>query len=107
MKWRARYAEMSFEPYGVGIRKEKASKLGIRPVIYYEGAKPAEFASTPWLCQSVGTKTDWRQEAEYRHHGDLTLDISPQDIVLFCKTAKEANQLKLEFGIPAINLFLQ
>ncbi len=106
MRWRARYAEMSFEPYGIGIRKENASKLGIRPAIYYAGSKPAEFESSPWLCQSIGTRTDWRQEAEYRHQGDLTLNISPRDIILFCKTAEEAEQLKLEFGIPAVNLFL-
>lgn len=106
MRWRARYAEMSFEPYGIGIRKESASKLGIRPVIYYEGAKPAEFETSSWLCQSIGTRTDWRQEAEYRHRGDLTLDISPHDIVLFCRTAEEAAQLRQEFGIASVNLFL-
>ncbi len=34
MKWRARYAEMSFEPYGIGIREDLAAELGILPVKY-------------------------------------------------------------------------
>ncbi len=107
MRWRARYAEMSFEPYGIGIRKARAAEIGIRPVVYYERTKPAEFEFSPWLCQSIGSKTDWRQEAEYRHYSDLAMDISPRDIVLFCRTAEEAAQLRQEFGIPAINLFVE
>ena len=32
MRWRARFGEMSFEPYGIGIRREVAKLIGIRPV---------------------------------------------------------------------------
>ncbi|MBK7142119.1 MAG: hypothetical protein IPH75_08570 [bacterium] len=107
MKWRARYAELSFEPYGIGIREDIATELGILPVIYYDTTKPAEYEKWPWRCQSIGTKTDWRQEAESRYPGDLSLaSLGPEALRLFCHTQAEAEKLSTEFGIPTTNLFL-
>lgn len=106
MRWRARYSEMSFEPYGIGIRTDYASHLNVHPVVYYEGKHPPPKASTsPWLYQSIGMKTDWRQEQEYRHKGDLLLDGLPKDaLYLFCRFSEEALQLERDFGIKAIAL---
>jgi hypothetical protein len=106
MRWRARYSEMSFEPYGIGIRADYASHLNVHPVVYYEGKHPPPKASTsPWLYQSIGMKTDWRQEQEYRHKGDLSLDGLPKDaFCLFCRFPEEALQLERDFGIKAIAL---
>ena len=106
MRWRTRYSEMSFEPYGIGIRTDFAARLNIRPAVYYEGKNtPPEASATPWLCQSIGSKTDWRQEQEYRHKGDLLLDGLPKDaLCLFCRFPEEALQLERDLGIKAISL---
>jgi hypothetical protein len=106
MRWRARYSEMSFEPYGIGIRTDYASHVNVHPVVYYEGKHPPPKASTsPWLYQSIGMQTDWRQEQEYRHKGDLLLDGLTKDaLCLFCRFPEEALQLERDFGIKAIAL---
>ena len=71
MKWRARYRIMSFEPYGIGVERNLAKRMGIEPVRYYEkGPIPRDIA--PWLSQSAGKKTDWKREEEYRHKGIST-----------------------------------
>lgn len=105
MKWRARYAEMSFEPYGIGIEKTLAEKMGILPVQYYDKMKPTVYSTMPWLCQSQGKRTDWRQEAEYRHLGDARLQIPREKMMLFCKTEVEAQDLSRLFGVSTTHLF--
>ncbi|MCD6250478.1 MAG: hypothetical protein J7J98_09130 [candidate division Zixibacteria bacterium] len=96
MRWRARYGEMSFEPYGIGLTREIAQQIDIHPVNYYRAddkkSIPAELA---WLSQSKGKITDWRGEKEYRHLGDLSLEeIPPDAIVLYCRTSVEAERLQ-------------
>ena len=106
MRYRARYSEMSFEPYGIGIAKELASSLELLPVIYYSDRKaPAESGEAPWRLQSVGSKTDWRQEQEYRHAGDLALEsISKDALHLFCRFPDEAERLQQMYGIQTTSL---
>jgi hypothetical protein len=108
MKWRARYAEMSFEPYGIGIHEAVADKLGMLPVKYYEGKITEELAREVWRSQSVGRQTDWRQECEYRHLGDLSLANDPSDaLMLFCRNQHEADSLQEELGISSVSLFIE
>ncbi len=104
MRWRSRYRQMSFEPYGVGIRRAVAERCGVLPVRYFNKGKISALADCPeWLTQSVGEKSDWRQEQEYRHLGDFTFpEIPGDDLVLFCHTRKEASQLEGEFKLRAI-----
>lgn len=99
MKWRSRYRQMSFEPYGIGIEKTTASQLGIVPVHYYR-KKEYPKDKPPWQLQSQGMKTDWKQEAEYRYPGDFNLsDIEPQKVAFFCHTRDEADFIEKSFGI--------
>ncbi len=74
------------------------------PVRYFNKGKISALADCPeWLTQSVGEKSDWRQEKEYRHLGDFTFaEISSDDLVIFCHTRKEASQLEGEFKLRAI-----
>ncbi|MEW6051925.1 MAG: hypothetical protein AB1644_12805 [Candidatus Zixiibacteriota bacterium] len=104
MRWRARYRQMSFEPYGVGIRRDVALRAGIEPVQYVERVERKSGADTKlWLQQTRGRKTDWRREKEYRHRGDFTLkQIAPDDLILFCRTTKEAERLRQSFGLKVI-----
>jgi hypothetical protein len=99
MKWRPRYRQMSFEPYGVGIEKTTAKQLGIVPVQYYRKGEYPE--NTPfWHLQSRGVKTDWKQEAEYRYPGDFNLsDIDRNKVACFCHTRAEAEAIEKSFGL--------
>jgi hypothetical protein len=102
MRWRARYGEMSFEPYGIGIERCLAAELGIREVHYCDGRSGHRVpADDRWCWQSRGKITDWRAEQEYRHRGDLKLDgIPPESIALFCMTATEAEELRSQHHGP-------
>jgi hypothetical protein len=100
ISWRARFRQMAFEPYGIGIKKELADELNIRPVIYGSSAGPA----TPrWLQQSIGRFTDWRREKEHRHLGDFNLqDIPPDDLIAFVHTLDEAISLERATGLRTV-----
>jgi len=80
MKWRARYREMSFEPYGLALRKEVAEKRGVRRVLYGnpEMYNYLDENDKPYF-QSLGTIGNWQPEQEFRHIGDLRLDRLPID----------------------------
>jgi len=99
MKWRARYREMSFEPYGLAIHKDMADKIGVRPVIYgnLEMYQYLEEKDQPYF-QSMGTIGDWLPEREYRHLGDVDLSSVPSDafsVIVFHKD--KINRIKSVF----------
>lgn len=99
MKWRSRYRQMAFEPYGIGIEKDEAKRLGILPVHYY---RKGEYVKNqkPWRLQSAGMRTNWERELEYRYPGDLHLsDTELNKIVCFCHTQDEAAVIEKKFGI--------
>ena len=109
MRWRARYREMSFEPYGVAVHKDCATMLGIRPVAYYDRARePKPTGCEPWLTQSIGDVTDWRQEREYRCLGDLDLRRVPAGAIkAVCYTTEEIGFIEERTGLPAVSLTRQ
>jgi hypothetical protein len=101
IRWRARYRQMSFEPYGVGIRKSVALTSGILPVKY--GEPTVSDSGDAWLTQSIGKRTDWRQECEYRHRGELLLnEIAAGDICIFTRTEAETREVTNRFGLRSI-----
>lgn len=101
MRWRARYHEMSFEPYGIGITLARISEARIYPVQYGNGTSATN--ETSWLTQSIGLKTDWRQEQEYRHLGDLDLNTIPDsDKIVFTRFKSEAAEVEKRFGLQAL-----
>jgi len=102
MHWRPRYCQMSFEPYGIGIEKAYATSMGIQAVQYYKiNRKPKNIA--PWLTQSIGTRSDWRLENEYRYLGDLDLFRIPNDkMICFCYRPSEAKRIQKRFGIKSL-----
>ena len=80
MRWRARYREMTFEPYGVAIEKEVAADCGVRKVYYgepemydYLDEKDKQY------FQGLGKEGYWLSENEYRHIGDIDLRKVPSE----------------------------
>ena len=106
MRWRARYSEMSMEPYGIGISITNAKQRGIFPVRYYDKSEyKMENDKERWLTQSKGKITDWSDEMEYRHQGNFDLKRIPSDeIQLFCHTQSEAESIFHETGFKAISI---
>lgn len=105
MRWRSRFRSMSFEPYGIAVRRETAEAYGILPVIY-QSEKEDSRETAPWRMQSRGTKTDWRGEKEFRCRGDFDFSrIDTADLLCVCPTEKEASRLTTTYGISSISLF--
>lgn len=106
MRWRARYTQMSFEPYGIGLKARVAERLGLFPVQYYSGKAPEEASGEDcWLWQSEGVKSDWRQEREYRHRGDSSLgSVSSEDLMVFTQYPNEAVTIEQELGVRAVSM---
>lgn len=107
MKWRARYSEMTFEPYGIAIKKKAANNLGIKPVIYgnKELYNRLESGQRPYY-QSVGTKGFWLPEKEWRHIGDIDLSvIQPEDMKLIVWRRDEIEYLRNFTSSEVISLY--
>ncbi|MBF0452186.1 MAG: hypothetical protein HQK75_15905 [Candidatus Magnetomorum sp.] len=105
MHWRARYRQMSFEPYGIGIEKRYASMIGIHAVHYYDRLKKKPGHIDPWLCQSTGTLSNWTLEQEYRCLGDLNLSGIPSEkLICFCYQKDEAENIQQKFGIKTLEM---
>ncbi len=104
MKWRARYRQMSFEPYGIGIEKKEALSIGISEVQYYNSKPHKKTLNTPdWLSQSMGKITDWRNEEEFRYKGDLILTNVPVGkLIAVCFNKNEAIELENKTGIKTV-----
>ncbi|MFH2049191.1 MAG: hypothetical protein ABIJ12_07070 [bacterium] len=106
MKWRARYREMSFEPYGIAIEKDWGIKNGITEVQYFDPSlKQKPTPEEKWHSQSIGKKTDWQQEHEYRYKNDFNLDIVPKNkLIAICYKPDEIKEIESDFGIRAISI---
>ncbi len=106
-KWRSRYSEMSFEPYGIGIKKEVTFSNNIQEVIYYDKTQKNIFTESDeeiWLTQSNGIVTNWEKECELRHLGNFNFsNISVENILLFTRYKKEASQLHELTGYKTIS----
>lgn len=107
MKWRARYREMSFEPYGIAIRKKAANKIGVRKVIYgdrkmFDGLNEVD---KPYF-QSIGTKGFWVPEKEWRHIGDIDLSkINPNDLKIIVWNREQIYSIKKYSKSDIISLY--
>lgn len=107
MRWRARYREMTFEPYGIAIDIDYARSLGIREVIYGYKAKSRHLAAAerPFF-QSNGRDNNWPREREYRHLNDLGLDSIPRDkIKVIVRRPEEKSQIAELFDGPVVSLY--
>lgn len=103
MRWRSRYVEMSFEPYGIGIDLSCAIEIGIKKVIYLDDRKTIQ---DPLYSQSKGKKGSWIEENEYRFHGDFDLNTVPKDkLICFCLKSAESLFVEKTFGIRSVSIY--
>lgn len=87
VRFRARYARYSFEPYAVAIAGDAAWRLGARPVSY--GREDGLFA------QGEGVGGHWRREQEWRIPGDVELsELGRDEVMLVTATETEAVGLR-------------
>ena len=107
MKWRARYSQMSFEPFGIGIERNYATAHGIKEVRYYESSQEKQIGQKDsWLWQSAGKKTDWRDEKEFRYKGDFCLlDVPKEKLIIFCHYKEQASIIQNQAGLQAISFY--
>jgi len=109
MKWRARYREMTFEPYGIAIPIDIAEKTGLRRVIYgeaevYHLLKPSD---RPYF-QTVGQKGFWLPEREWRCLGDLDLSSIPETkLAAIVMENSEIEKLSAVFPGPVYSFYSQ
>jgi hypothetical protein len=82
MRWRARYQEMSFEPYGIAVEKQAALDIGVRRVLYGDVAmfRNLESADRDYF-QNAGKEGYWLPEEEYRYIGNFDLALLPEEEV--------------------------
>jgi hypothetical protein len=107
MRWRMRYRQLSFEPYGIGIHRAAAEALGVEPVCYYARGGGAMIApSEAWRYQSLGKRGQWGVEGEYRLLGDVVLgSIEPGALVVLCATAREAELVEQCYSLRSVALW--
>ncbi len=107
MRYRARYREMTFEPYGIAVPKEIARKMMIKKVIY---GNPEMFQylddpDKPYF-QSIGKIGSWPPEKEWRHIGNLDLSrINIHDLTAIVWKPSEIYGLKEIFKGKIISYY--
>ena len=98
MRWRKRFVRYSFEPYGIGIRKDVLAGLGAKPVRYTDGSSVYE-GRERLFAQSAGARGDWRKEREWRFHGDVSIgDIPADDLIVIVPDGDTARDFELSAG---------
>ncbi len=103
MRWRKRYGQMSFEPYGIGVEKVCGEELGIKEVEYVSSPTKKIPREKRWHYQSIGKKGYWPVEKEYRHAEDFPLtDIPGDKLLCCCYSQKHAEEIEQAFGIRSI-----
>ena len=106
MRWRKRYVEPSFEPYGIAVRTEALLKTGARRVCYgsAEEGKRLPVMEKLYFQTVTSDKSDWKSEKEIRLAGDLDLAaLRPENVRVIVRTSKEIGTLQ-ELPWPVYSL---
>lgn len=107
MRWRARYREMTFEPYGIAVPEECAAQAGVRKVFYGnpEMYQYLDDDKKPYF-QSLGTIGHWLPENEYRHIGDFEFENCPGNrIIAIVRNCADAAEIPRNFAGQVVALW--
>jgi hypothetical protein len=105
MRWSPKAANYNFEPYGIGISKDKALELGIRPAIYGSAENYEKMAESdrPYFQNRGEKNVDWSYEKEWRHLGDLNLaKLSPGQLICVVWNSEEEEILRNMASVEVI-----
>jgi len=97
MRWRKRLVNWNFEPYGIAIRTKAAVKQGIKEVIYGDKNRYDQLTEKQkrFFQNTRGEKSDWQTENEWRHIGNIDLNIfSSDDIRIIVSNPSEIEKIK-------------
>ncbi|MBI5869231.1 MAG: hypothetical protein HZB43_13240 [candidate division Zixibacteria bacterium] len=95
MRWRPRWTNWAFEPYGIAIHRDLAATLGIRPVRYVPAAgwKTVPTEEKPFTHSDGKSDPIWPMEREWRCLGDVDLaSIPPEAIRIIVRERAEAEK---------------
>jgi len=107
IRWCPKSVNYNFEPYGIGIHKEEASRLGFRPVIYGSSVDYKKLADSdkPFFQNKGEKNVDWTSEKEWRCIVDF--DFSPIDqskIIVCVWSESEAEYLRKKIVYHVISI---
>ncbi|MFH0883306.1 MAG: hypothetical protein V2A56_10000 [bacterium] len=97
MRWRRRYVQPAYEPYGIAVCETALLKCGARRVRYGSADEAKKLPVTERLYfQTVSSeKADWRTENEIRLEGDLDLSaLKPEDVRVIVRSEKERGSVQ-------------
>jgi len=103
MRWRARWARWSFEPYGIAVHRDWATQQGARPVRYVSDTEWRTLApeDKPY-CHRIGKASGaWPAEREWRCQGDFSLrDAPPGAIRVIVRDETEKENIRDTHDCP-------
>ena len=106
--YRKHLRRWDYEPYGIGVRKNRLLQLGTRPAVYGEATEFEQMseADRPYfqLQATADAKTQWTDEAEWRHAGDLNLNELGPDLFVFVPSHDEAAAISRRCDWPIVVL---
>ncbi|MBT4485312.1 MAG: hypothetical protein HOC71_16720 [Candidatus Latescibacteria bacterium] len=93
MRWRKRFVQYTFEPYGIGIKRSTLAGLGGAEVRYEKAS--GNNSAKNIFCQSPGKLGDWTKEKEWRFPGDCNLDeIDRNDMLIIVPDKSSAEKIQ-------------
>jgi len=107
MKYRARYREMTIEPYAVSLPLAVARQVGVRQVRYVAKDALATLTKDGQLFAHAvgGAGTDWQREKEWRMRGDLDLAPVWSELLVLTKTRSQARTITAKYGLETCSVF--
>ncbi|TWT64698.1 hypothetical protein [Allorhodopirellula solitaria] len=93
--YRSHLHRWDYEPYGIAIKRDAASRLGVQPVIYGDRELRNELdLDQRFRFQSVGTTYDWTSEQEWRCGADMDLSrLGKSEVFIFVPDENSARRV--------------
>ncbi|MFQ5607168.1 MAG: hypothetical protein ACE5GA_04415 [Candidatus Zixiibacteriota bacterium] len=106
MRYRARYREMTCEPYGIAIPREVAQRIGVQRISYRTTGELRGLSPKQRLyAHSSGENHNWEIEHEWRALGDIDLAPLGGEITLLVDRQSEAEEMERELGVNSLAVF--
>lgn len=106
MRYRARYREMTCEPFGVAIPRSASEKVGIRKVLYLSADQVRKLpASQRRFVHAEGASGRWISEHEWRTPGDVDLRGLESEITVIVESESDREEFERNTGFKTLALF--